>query len=194
MQWEIVHKVKENMRPWCTCPKCGEFIFPLSERKDYKYCPILWATSRKKGELNMFENVKPVYDWIEEDGVMICTLREGKQEWVGIANCHPFDKEYKSEYAGGMIAESRALINMYNDKLYNDALPRFKALKHLRNSMEQSYRYNPDSFEAKVMRKEYYGAQTDVEILRTLIRATKRQLANYISDREKYMKEKVKED
>lgn len=39
MPWEIVHKVKENMRPWCTCPKCGEFIFSLSERKDYKYCP-----------------------------------------------------------------------------------------------------------------------------------------------------------
>lgn len=142
----------------------------------------------------MFDNIRPAYDWIEDEGVMICTLQEGKQEWVGIANCHPLDEEYKSEYAGGMIAESRALINMYNDKLYNDALPRFKALKHLRNSMEQSYRYNPDSFEAKVMRKEYYGAQTDVEILRTLIRATKRQLANYIADREEYIKEKVKED
>lgn len=33
MPWEIVHKVKENMRPWCTCPKCGNLFFHYLKEK-----------------------------------------------------------------------------------------------------------------------------------------------------------------
>ena len=131
--------------------------------------------------------LKPDYYWYEDTGTAICGINGGEGNiFRGTAHCCPSDEEFKSERIGCYIAETRALINMYNYKLYYEAIPAYKALKHLKNSFEQSYRYNPDSYEARVMRKEYYGAEDEVNMYRTLIKATKKELALYFEERNKY--------
>lgn len=133
--------------------------------------------------------LNPDYFWSEDSGTAVCIIDDGEGHYFkGIAFCCPEDEKFKSERVGCYIAESRALINMYNFKLHNEAIPAYKALKHLKNSFEQSYRYNPESYEARVMKKEYYGAEDKVNMYKALIRATKRELAQYLELRKKYQK------
>ena len=131
--------------------------------------------------------LNPQYFWFEEQGHTMCIIDDGEGNlFKGTAQCHEKDEKFKSERIGEYIAESRALIEMYKYKLHNEAIPAYKALKHLKNSMEQSYRYNPKSFEARVMKKEYFYAKEVVEMYRIALKNTKNELAKYLDKRKEY--------
>lgn len=133
-------------------------------------------------------DIKTEYFWNETFGVAECIIYRGRKRYIGRAYCHTVDEEYKSERIGKYIAFTRASIIMYKAILKEEAYPGYLALKHLKSSYEQSYRYNPSSFEARVMKKEYFKAKSDVEELQGLIRDAKKELAEYLELRKSYQK------
>ena len=94
---------------------------------------------------------KPKFEWYEEDRQAICTLRTKYGVFKGIASCHPDDEDMMSEKVGCEIAYSRAAIESL--KYERDCIikPSLKSLRQLYFSMKHSKKFNPKSYEAKML-------------------------------------------
>lgn len=93
----------------------------------------------------------PKFKWYGEIGKAICQLHTKYGVFGGTASCHPDDKDMMSEKVGCEIAYSRAAINSL--KYERDCIikPSLKALRQLYFSMKHSKKFNPKSYEAKML-------------------------------------------
>lgn len=100
---------------------------------------------------------------------------------IGIAKCHPDDKEHKSEITGTSIAEMRAAIDICQQIKKYEVKPGLAALKHLYGTMKESKKFNPESYEAKRLMKEIKNYENEINDINTQIKVIKQNLQDYIN-------------
>ena len=114
---------------------------------------------------------KETYKWDPETGKAVAIITDTKTNntFIGHAICHPDDREYMSEYTGIDIADMRARLNILRNIRDTEIKPQLKVVKHLYCNMKTSKLYNPKSYEAKIIRRQYYFLQKDLKTMQDLI-------------------------
>lgn len=129
---------------------------------------------------------KPEFLWDETTGVCSCQIViDDFLYGFGMAECAPEDKDMISERTGARIAEIRAQINLLQNYKNRELYPKLKGLKHLKATMVNSSRFNPDSYEAKRLDKEIKNIELEISDIYDAILYSKQHLYNYINDKEK---------
>ena len=94
-------------------------------------------------------NKKPEFHF--ENGIAKCVLNTKYGTFKGEAKCHPDDFDMESEKVGCEIAYCRATIEALKHERDNVIKPSLKALKQLYYSMKHSKKFNPKSYENKML-------------------------------------------
>ena len=114
------------------------------------------------------------------------------RKYVGEAYCHPDDSDFQSLITGSTIAEMRAIINtMITYK--NDLRIKLEALSQLYYSMNQSKKFNKESYEAKMLFRQMNLLKQDLAVAKEQIEAYKKDLNMYMKDKDnvyKYLRKK----
>lgn len=131
----------------------------------------------------MLKNESVKYEWDPDAGRAMCIINDGKRTYVGAAWCDPQDLDMMSEKTGCFIAETRALIN-YWKTLRNEQRIILKAYKDIYNSISQSNKYNPNSYEAKQLNKYIWLTEQDLNFYRNEIKALNQTLTKFIADKD----------
>ena len=114
---------------------------------------------------------KETYKWNPETGEAMAILTDTKtgKTFLGEAICHPGDREHMSEYTGIDIADMRARLNILRDIRDSEIKPQLKTMKHLYCNMKTNKLYNPRSYEARMVRRQYYFLQGNLKTIQDLI-------------------------
>ena len=129
--------------------------------------------------------MKPTYQH-DKNGTTICTLRDKNNNVVyGYAYLHP--EEFESKRVGEYIATIRAEIKYYKLILRNELEPKRKALHHLKTciSDNNNKKYNLESAEAKLIKRQYCIAESDCSAVKDIIAELQASLSNYLAMRDK---------
>ena len=118
---------------------------------------------------------KATYKWDETTGTATCRIPYNHMEFIGTAQCHPEDEDFKSELIGSEIAYSRACIKV------------LQAMKTERRAQLHAFKeFNPDSFEAKMMRKKMDEISIDIDALKECIECVREDIRNSIDVAENF--------
>lgn len=114
---------------------------------------------------------KETYKWDPDAGKAMAILTDTKtgKTFLGEAICHPDDKQQMSEYTGLDIADMRARLNILRDIRDSEIKPQIKIIKHLYYNMKTNKLYNPKSYEARMVRRQYHILQEDLKNINNLI-------------------------
>lgn len=127
---------------------------------------------------------KPKFEWYEEDRQAICTLHTKYGVFKGIASCHPDDEDMMSEKVGCEIAYSRAAIASLKYERDYVIKPSLKALKQLYYSMNRSKKFNPKSYEYKMLKRQIECWEFDLLTVSDMIDTEKAWIREYINTKE----------
>ena len=136
----------------------------------------------------MAKNKQPLYDWNEEEGIATCILYDGDNAFIGIAQCHDDDKDFKNENTGMIIAETRARIKVLQHIKNNELKPELAGLKQLYYSINKSKLYNKKSYEAKMLWRQMKHRERDINIIKDLIDEERTYLNRFIADKDEFYK------
>ena len=129
-----------------------------------------------------------------KDNYTKCEVIDDKygRKYIGEAYCHPNDADFQSLITGSTIAEMRALINtMVAYK--NDLRIKLEALHQLYYSMNQSKKFNKESYEAKMLFRQIKLLKQDLSAAKEQIELYKQDLSTYMEDKDnvyKYLRQK----
>lgn len=126
----------------------------------------------------------PKFEWYEEDRQAICKLHTKYGTFTGIASCHPDDEDMMSEKVGCEIAYSRAAIESLKYERDNVIKPSLKALKQLYYSMNRSKRFNPKSYEYKMLKRQIECWEFDLAVISDMIDTERTWIRDYINTKE----------
>ena len=129
---------------------------------------------------------QPEYTWDEEQGIASCTLYYSDQEFIGMAICHPDDRDMQSKLTGQNIAEFRALIQAWRYKRDCELRPQLRALNQLYYSMNRSKYFDPTSYETKMLYRQINNIKNELEAVKIEIKVLTDDLKNYINIKEIY--------
>ena len=128
---------------------------------------------------------QPDFTWDEVSGICSCAIvLDDYMHGFGIAQCADEDRDVISERTGAHIAEMRAQINLLQCYKNNELRPGLKALEHLRSTMVQSKKHNPESYERKRLNIEIRNIKKDIADIEEMIANRKETLYRYINDKE----------
>ena len=135
--------------------------------------------------------------WDEEHGVARCILSYRMSsgaylKGIGIAECHPDDTPFISQLTGSVIAQYRAEIDLLKQINHYEIAPGITALKHVYCTMLHSSHYNPDSYEAKRLKRELAHLMDEQTENQNMITLLQKNLAQYIKQKEQLYK-KIRE-
>lgn len=128
-----------------------------------------------------------------DKAVASCTIYYKRKPFLGVAYCHPQDKDFCSEKTGSAIAEMRAQIKLLTHIRDNELRPAYNAINHLYSSLSQGLKYNENSHEFKVVRRELFKLKNQLDTVSKEIVSVKKSLSAYISEKDKFYK-KVRKD
>lgn len=129
------------------------------------------------------------YSWDSEKTSCACILiNEKGQEFVGNALCHPNDYDMKSVRTGEEIAFTRAYIKMLCAIRDEEIKPIKTVLENLYKNMATSYRFNPESFEAKQLNREIKEFRELYDIYNLSIKQHRKYLKQYIDAKDEFYK------
>lgn len=108
----------------------------------------------------------------ETQGIAQYKITYKNLDFIGIAKCHPDDKDFQSKLVGAYIAETRAWIKFYQHKKNNILKPKIQVLKevleHCKN--KKSYEYflilktlRRNNFELDTVNKEIVQLKQDLK-------------------------------
>jgi hypothetical protein len=120
-----------------------------------------------------------------KDGVSLYNIRYKGFDFQGTAVCHDDDLDMESERIGLSIAEARATIKVLKYIRDNEIKTQLKILEHLHSNMKTSKFYNPNSYEAKMLRKQISVIKKELTVVNNTIVDTKKFLKDYIDGKEK---------
>lgn len=103
---------------------------------------------------------------------------------MGRSRLQPEDKEYASKYAGCHFAEMKAKIKCLK-KRRNDWKLRLKELVYFKKMLEDIKGYNPNSIEARKVRKRIYLINKEINNLDNLIQSSNQAIQEEIQARDK---------
>lgn len=129
---------------------------------------------------------EPLFDWNEEARTATCLLTDYQsRHYFGMATCHEDDTDMMSEKTGKEIAFKRAKIQALRG--YRDELKQqLKSLKELYYSMNQSTKFNPSSYEAKMLNRKIKTIELDISTAKELIRSEQQELLEYIKGKDAF--------
>lgn len=134
--------------------------------------------------------MKTIFSWDlsneSDKAVATCTIYYKKKPFLGVAYCHPQDKDFCSEKTGSSIAEMRAQIKLLTYIRDSELRPAYDAIKHLYSSLSQGTSYNKNSQEFKAVRKELFRLKKDLDTVRQELVSIKENLNFYIKEKEKF--------
>ena len=131
---------------------------------------------------------EPFFEWDEENGVATCVLTDGYNIFLGTATCSPEDEDMKNQKTGLQIASYRAQIDYLRHVRDNILKPRLAALKQLYYSINKSKYFNENSYETKMLCRQIYLTNSDLDMIKEEIACTKQELNNYLSEKAKFYK------
>ena len=127
---------------------------------------------------------QPKFEWDETTGLATCTLTTDYGTFVGVARCHPDDKDMVSEKVGCEIAYSRAAVKSFTHERDYIIKPSLKALKQLYYSMKHSKKFNSKSYEAKMIWSQIHNWQYDLNTINSMIDLERKITRDYINTKE----------
>jgi hypothetical protein len=119
-------------------------------------------------------------------GHSICTAIYKNKVFTGEAHCHPEDADFESERVGLYIAEVRADINILTYIRDCELKPAYNALNHIQSSFKRSSHYNPNSYEAKHIRKQLRVIENQLTVVSNELATLKSTLTAYIKDKDAF--------
>lgn len=128
---------------------------------------------------------EPSVIWDAENNIATCTLIDDQgRKFVGTAKCHPDDLDFSNELTGGVIASHRAMIK-YLRSIKRDILqPELRALKQLYYSMNQSKKFNPNSYENKMLQRQIHIKEEDLATIEEELVSLQQKLKLFIATKD----------
>ena len=130
------------------------------------------------------KKIKPIFNYDKETGCSTCVIETKYGKFSGTACCHPDDMDMASEKVGCEIAYSRAAIDSLKYERDNIIKPSLKALKQLYYSMRHSKKFNPKSYENKMLKRQIENWEMDLNNINTMIKSEKDWVRDYINTKE----------
>lgn len=130
------------------------------------------------------KKIKPIFHYDKETGCSTCVIETKYGKFSGTACCHPDDMDMASEKVGCEIAYSRAAIDSLKYERDNIIKPSLKALKQLYYSMRHSKKFNPKSYENKMLKRQIENWEMDLNNINTMIKSEKDWIRDYINTKE----------
>ena len=124
------------------------------------------------------------YTWNEEAGIAICEITVGDKIFVGDAFCAEEDEDMKSEKVGLEIAEKRAFLDFFKHCRDNEIKPKLAVLNQLYYSMKDSKKFNPQSYEAKMLKRQIHIQEDSLRGIKELIRTYRYDIKRLIDSKE----------
>lgn len=125
------------------------------------------------------------YLWDAERGMATCIVYYKNLEFKGTAFCHPEDKDMKSKLTGQTIAEWRAMRQYFRHIRDNELKPQLQSLKQLYYAMNRSKRFDPKSYQSKMLFRHIQNIEFDLDTVNKNIAALSQNLKDYIDDKDK---------
>lgn len=131
-----------------------------------------------------------------ENGISVCSISDNKGHlFIGQAFCHPDDADVMSEYTGCEIAYRRARIKAL--RFQRDELKvQLQTLNSLYYQMNKSLKFNPHSYENKMLQRNIHRTTEDLATIKEMIAIAQLDLEGYIKNKEKvtkYLRERNKD-
>lgn len=130
------------------------------------------------------KNNKPIFHYDKETGCSTCIIETKYGKFSGTACCHPDDMDMASEKVGCEIAYSRAAIDSLKYERDNVIKPSLKALKQLYYSMNRSKKFNPKSYEYKMLKRQIECWEFDLSVINDMINTERTWIRDYINTKE----------
>ena len=130
------------------------------------------------------KNNRPIFHYDKETGCSTCIIETKYGKFSGTACCHPDDMDMASEKVGCEIAYSRAAIDSLKYERDNVIKPSLKALKQLYYSMNRSNKFNPKSYEYKMLKRQIECWEFDLAIINDMINTERTWIRDYINTKE----------
>lgn len=130
------------------------------------------------------KKIKPIFHYDKETGCSTCVIETKYGKFSGTACCHPDDMDMASEKVGCEIAYSRAAIDSLKYERDNVIKPSLKALKQLYYSMNRSKRFNPKSYEYKMLKRQIECWEFDLAVIGDMIDTERIWIRDYINTKE----------
>ena len=130
------------------------------------------------------KKIKPIFHYDKETGCSTCIIETKYGKFSGTACCHPDDMDMASEKVGCEIAYSRAAIDSLKYERDNIIKPSLKALKQLYYSMNRSKKFNPKSYEYKMLKRQIECWEFDLAVVNDMIDTEKTWIRDYINTKE----------
>jgi len=127
---------------------------------------------------------EPNYGYVNGSAVYI--IEYNGYRFIGEATCHPDDLDFESERVGLTIAEARANIKVLRHMRDCEVKPQLKILNHLHNNMKTSKSYNPNSYEAKMLRSQIHAVENELATISNGIADEQKFLKDYINGKDKF--------
>ena len=130
------------------------------------------------------KQIKPIFHYDKETGCSTCVIETKYGKFSGTACCHPDDMDMASEKVGCEIAYSRAAIDSLKYERDNVIKPSLKALKQLYYSMNRSKKFNPKSYEYKMLKRQIECWEFDLAVINDMINTERTWIRDYINTKE----------
>ena len=130
------------------------------------------------------KQIKPIFHYDKETGCSTCVIKTKYGKFSGTACCHPDDMDMASEKVGCEIAYSRAAIDSLKYERDNVIKPSLKALKQLYYSMNRSKKFNPKSYEYKMLKRQIECWEFDLAVINDMINTERTWIRDYINTKE----------
>ena len=130
------------------------------------------------------KNNRPIFHYNKETGCSTCVIETKYGKFSGTACCHPDDMDMASEKVGCEIAYSRAAIDSLKYERDNVIKPSLKALKQLYYSMNRSKKFNPKSYEYKMLKRQIECWEFDLAVINDMINTERTWIRDYINTKE----------
>lgn len=104
----------------------------------------------------------------KETGISKVWIKNKYGVFMAKSRLHEDDREFASEYIGCRFAEMKANIKAYK-KHKQDLQLRQQELEYFKTMLEQTKGYNPDSVEARKLRKRIYILSEEIKAVQATI-------------------------
>ncbi len=131
---------------------------------------------------------KPEFTWNEETGVATCTIFDANVSYVGVSYCHPTDRDMMSPKTGQNLAYMRAQVKALQAHKNNEIKPALNALKQLYYSMKHCGKFNPESYENKMLQRQIAMQEDDLKITKDMIHNIQLEMKHMIDEKDDFYK------
>lgn len=128
-----------------------------------------------------------IFNWDEETGMASCILTDKKNNiFLGLAQCHPDDRDMMNQYTGQEIAYRRALLKALRFYKKNELTIKYQALYHYYNIINHSKYSNEQSYEVKMLKRQLTMLKEDINSMKEYIAEEQEKLNEFLRLKEEF--------